>query len=101
MADKSDNAINAFSRNYLFDPSWNARWNEYKNSAAWRRLKKIALAHADHTYWQCRTKRGLQMHHVQYPKDPDDDCLNNVMILCPRHHRRAHESSPVGRILNA
>jgi len=96
VADDSDNAINSFGRNYLFDPCWIARWNEYKNSAAWHRLKKIALMRAGHVCQQCKTKRGLEMHHVQYPKDPDDDCLDNVTILCKHHHQEVRGLSPVG-----
>lgn len=101
MADDSDNAINAFKRDYLFDPTRDARWDEYKTSAAWRRLKKIALIRAGHKCQQCRTKRGLQMHHVRYPRDLEDDCLNNVTILCWRHHLEAHGLSPERSILNA
>jgi hypothetical protein len=96
VADDSDNAINSFDRN-----DWDARWKEYKGSIKWYRLKDLALTRAgnqcehieepttsDHNRInRCKSRRHLEMHHLQYPDNPDEDCLDNVVILCQKHHR--------------
>ena len=103
MADESDIAINAFQRT-----DGSARWNEYKGSIKWFRLKDLALDRAGHRCeWienqedipashhlaikliRCKNRRKLEMHHLYYPDNPDDDCLDNVEILCQKHHREA------------
>jgi hypothetical protein len=88
MADEFDNAINSFDRR-----DEHLRWIEYKGSIKWYRLKDLALTCAGHRCQhvsdkgaRCGARKHLDMHHLYYPVDSDKDCLDNVIILCRKHH---------------
>jgi hypothetical protein len=101
VADETDNAINNFNRRDI-----PLRWKEYRGSISWYRLKHLALARANnqcefienldeeglfykHAYSpkRCKSRRSLEMHHRSYPDDPHDDSIENVVILCRKHHK--------------
>ena len=93
VTDETDNLINAFDRRNI-----PLRWKEYKGSIKWYHLKNFALTragnrcqHVSDNGVRCRTRKRLDMHHTHYPddNDPDKDCLDNVIILCRKHHEEA------------
>ncbi len=39
----------------------------------------------------CRNTRFVDAHHIQHWSAGGETCLNNLMLLCSRHHRLVHE----------
>ena len=66
------------------------KWDEYKISKSWELLRTRALHRDGHRCRLCGHKTKLEMHHDKYPDVPENDCLENVRILCRDHHQIFH-----------
>ncbi len=70
-----------------------------------RRLRR-ALEHRDRTCVVpgCAANRGLHAHHIRHWEDGGTTELDNLVLLCPYHHRLHHRgviiiTGPAGRLL--
>jgi hypothetical protein len=75
-------------------------WDEYLKSPAWYRLKDKAMVRAGfqceaiHNGVRCDEISHLDCHHDKYPEKPEDDCLENVRVLCVKDHIQFHKDHP-------
>ena len=66
-------------------------WKSYKLSESWKLLRDKALTRDAHRCKRCGRKTKLEMHHDKYPDVPENDCLENVEILCRECHQYIHD----------
>ena len=66
-------------------------WEKYKFSECWKLLKDNALIRDGGKCRCCSKKTKLEMHHDNYPDIPENDCLENVRILCRDCHQLIHD----------
>lgn len=65
------------------------RYQEYLESPEWDELRKEAYKMADYRCELCHSVAAA-VHHVKYPKRYKEDCLENLVVVCDRCHRRLH-----------
>lgn len=66
------------------------RYQEYLKSPEWEKLRLAAYARA---YGKCEfcNNKGAGVHHIKYPKNlKEDDCLDNLVVVCDKCHDRIH-----------
>lgn len=64
-------------------------------SKAWKELREKALERDGHRCVLCGSDQNLQVHHVfprKFHKDLQED-LDNLVVLCNRHHWRQHRDA--------
>ena len=65
--------------------------NGYLNSAHWFNLRRQKLASVKHCeYPGCNSHKRLDVHHIRY-KNLFDVSMDDLMVLCRKHHNAAHE----------
>jgi hypothetical protein len=72
------------------------RWESYKDSFPWRRLRYKRKVEANFVCEGCHTdKYKLEMHHDHYPYFPFTvfDCVENVRVLCRECHEKFYQDN--------
>lgn len=72
-------------------------YHDYIRSDQWAKLRKRAIFRDGFKCRVCPSQKALQVHHVAYPSKWDDDNLDNLITLCPKHHRYRHD---IGRAVH-
>jgi len=65
-------------------------YKNYLKSDEWKKLKQETI---DRDGGRCRKCHGCycqEVHHIKYPKDFKDDCLENVISVCSKCHKEIH-----------
>jgi len=64
-------------------------YDEYLKSPAWRTIRSAVMTRDKH---ECRIcgKEADHAHHHKYPKDWNDDSLDNCIAVCSACHERTH-----------
>lgn len=66
------------------------RYREYLESPEWEKLRLAAYSRAEGKCEFCGSK-GAAVHHIRYPKNlKEDDCLDNLVVVCDKCHDRIH-----------
>ena len=60
-------------------------YKEYLESEEWKELRAKAYQKANHNCELCSDYAGA-CHHIKYPKEWSEDCLDNLLIVCARCH---------------
>ena len=64
-------------------------YKQYLSSSKWISLRKKARKRAK---GKCELCGGLpnNVHHINYPKSLEEDCLNNLLVVCKKCHNKLH-----------
>lgn len=78
------------------------RQKKFYASAAWKRLRKVALERAGHTcqfemtvigsdgtpeIWCCQDREHLEIHHLTNARFGGQELPEDLLVLCRYHHR--------------
>ena len=69
------------------------RWHsyeEYLKSNEWKSIRSEAVKRDHKKCAICEDNSSLQVHHFKYPKDWNDDCVENVITICEDCHGIYH-----------
>ncbi len=65
-------------------------YDEYINkSSEWKLLRLKAYGRSNHKCEFCG-KKGAAVHHIKYPKNYSEDSLDNLVVVCKKHHKLIH-----------
>lgn len=65
-------------------------YQEYLKSPEWAIIKAEVKKRDSSTCQLCADEENIHCHHWRYPKDWNDDSLDNVLVVCEKCHTRAH-----------
>ncbi len=68
-------------------------YQEYLESPEWDALRKEAYKRAKNRCELCDDHADAA-HHIKYPKSFEDDCLENLLVVCDRCHKKLHGIKP-------
>jgi hypothetical protein len=65
------------------------KYSEYLKSPSWKKLRKLAYQRSNHSCDFCGNE-AVAVHHVKYPKKYNEDCLDNLIVVCKKCHELTH-----------
>jgi len=69
--------------------NFKGRYQEYLESPEWDELRKEAYKQTNHRCELCGDFAEA-VHHIKYPKSFNEDCLENLLVVCDRCHKLLH-----------
>ena len=66
------------------------KYQQYMKSKRWRDLKVAVKKRDNNKCFVCNSKKNLECHHLNYPKDINDTKMYSCIMLCEKHHRQIH-----------
>jgi hypothetical protein len=76
-------------------------YNDYLNSEKWKELREEALDRDFGFCKICLDKVATQVHHHKYPRDYNNDNINNLISVCESCHEKVHNLYNSNCLLNS
>lgn len=71
-------------------------YQDYLTTEHWSQTRQRKLIQASNTCEQCNRHDGLEVHHLTYER-LGEERLEDLQVLCPICHRKAHGIEPNAR----
>jgi len=69
--------------------SRNEEYQKYLYSKEWESLRNAVMVRADGWCELCNRK-AVEVHHIKYPKNLEDDNIKNLLAVCRTCHLKLH-----------